>query len=111
MLFYSERQNWSLTRTVKKNQIILYSYRGNWGREFRGTLSPEDIYYTPMKLKEYIAILQTFNPEVEVLKKIKENHGKQLLVELKKYDIIAPHVHFKYDPKVGHETLIDSFVV
>ena len=63
-----------------------------------------------MKLKEYIAILQTYDQEVEVLKRIKTYRGKTL-VSLEKRDVFPPHPHFKYDLKTGYETLVDSFVV
>ena len=64
-----------------------------------------------MKLKEYIQILSTFNPEVEVLRKSRKKYGISCLVELKKNEIFSPHQHFKYDEKTGKETLVDSYVV
>jgi hypothetical protein len=81
------------------------------GRESFEELSLPRIIFKSMKLKEYIKILQTFNPEVEVLKKVRIRRENKQLVTLEKSDIIPPHVHFRYDPKTGHESLIDSFVV
>lgn len=64
-----------------------------------------------MKLKDYIEILQTFDPNAEVLKQEKKLYGRKVLIPLEKRDIIPPHVHFKYNSTTGHETLVDSFVV
>lgn len=63
-----------------------------------------------MKLKEYIAILQQFDPEVEVLKR-QTVRGSKLLLKFSKTEIQEPHPHFCYDMKSGKETLIDAFVI
>lgn len=64
-----------------------------------------------MKLKEYIAILQTFSQDVEVLKRTKMKCTTTVLTSINKRDIIPPHSHFKYDPKTGCETLVDSYII